>query len=547
MSSLMDFEEKWDLEAANYQQHKPTPPGPEAFPNANSRSKPRVYPRNTKALRASFAPKHHANGHRKDKIKPGDSRIADWLPGERDNEAKAAWRKRLPPAGTYELPCGYDKLEPRIFARDRAAKVRGLEKSPYFALEQIGTQTGAHIEPPSKLSTRFLKIWGNETQLQSATAALQNWVARRRNKIRLEDGKRWIKTGPEPSARKRVAIDKRMQEEALKQSFRRNPEDTEVLTAVGMFLAPSDEYDVQAVLGQNLEAFDRIRIDCRCYIVFEEERSAFKVLSNDVQSLREALRRIRVAFCELASRNSKSRKLYLLEPPAPEDFRKEISFDDQYGPPHWVQLVEKHTNVSGVVPVTAGPKPAPEDIALWNNGRPRLSSANRQSLKHALLKVLADLRFYRGHIQMRVHFGMPVLLAYKKPIGERHTFEEFLATLGLSQTRGELIKCIGDDELVTALMFRCCQSTDMFVPGDAMTYALEDIKPVLSASFDFTSADRSGPIRLELDFKEVEDNEYEISAIRWLKESISGGQYTDVFGGIKRRRALNSMTLNLDK
>ena|SRR5579862_6211956 len=96
-------------------------------------------------------------------------------------------------------------------------------------------------------------------------------------------------------------------------------------------------------------------------------------------------------------------------------------------------------------------------------------------------------------------------------------------------------------------MSRCCQSTNLFVPGDAMTQALEDIKPTLSATFDFAGSKASGPIRLELEFKMAEDDEYEVSAIRWLKYTTSGSQSTDIFGGVKPRKVLEAMTLNLDK
>jgi hypothetical protein len=101
--------------------------------------------------------------------------------------------------------------------------------------------------------------------------------------------------------------------------------------------------------------------------------------------------------------------------------------------------------------------------------------------------------------------------------------------------------------MAAALMSRCCQSTNLFVPGDAMTQALEDIKPTLSATFDFAGSKVSGPIRLELEFKKVEDDEYEVSAIRWLKYTTPGSQSTDIFGGMKQKKALEAMTLNLDK
>jgi hypothetical protein len=205
-------------------------------------------------------------------------------------------------------------------------------------------------------------------------------------------------------------------------------------------LCPSKECDVQAILGQNIEAFDQIRVDCNCYIIFEGDLSAFKVLSNDLQFLEEAIRRIRVAFCEIASRNSRPRRLFLVEPPAPETLRNEVKLEGQHDQTQLGQLVGKCTKLSGVVPVAAGPKPMLEDIAVWNGGRLELRSANQQSLKHAIIKTLADLRFYRGHIQMRVHFGIPVLLAYRKPTGLRHTLEEFIAMLRMPQTRGEVVK-----------------------------------------------------------------------------------------------------------
>jgi len=168
--------------------------------------------------------------------------------------------------------------------------------------------------------------------------------------------------------------------------------------------------------------------------------SAFEVLSDSVSGVEEAMRRIRVAFCEMASRNSKPQRLYLVEPPAVEALRREVKLEGQNDSPNWARLVGDCLKFPGVIPVAAGPKPAPEDIVLWEGDRQELISANQQSLKHAVLKALADLRFYRGHIQMRVHFGIPVMLAYKKPIGVRHTFEEFTATLKLSQTRGEVVR-----------------------------------------------------------------------------------------------------------
>ncbi|KAI9775476.1 MAG: hypothetical protein M1839_001093 [Geoglossum umbratile] len=556
LSSLIDFEQQnaaeWDLEAPACRPQKPVfqePGDPKASSDARLRpglSAPPGGNINLRVRKTTFPQRPYVTGSRNAQALSSVRKAADKLPGERDNEAKAAWRKRAPPTGSYELPSEHDRIDSRVFRKQHGAMTRGSERSPYFILEQIGSQIGAYIEPPSNLSTRLLKIWGTEIQVQAAKLALHNWIQAQKQ-ARLASGARWAKPNTEPSARKRTAIDNKMEQEAWGRTFRRNPRDTEDFTATGIFQYPSKEYDLRAILGPNLEAFDQIKVDCDCHVVLQEKMSALKLFSNNFAGLTEAIGRIKVAFCEMASRNNKPRRLYLIEPPTPETFRNEIELESQKGSPYWAKLDER-LNIHGVIPIVAGPKPTPEDMVLWESDRRDLSFENHQSLKHAIMNVLADLRFYRGHCQMRVHFGLPVLTTYKKPAGERHTFEEFASMLKLSPARAEVVKCIGNSETAAALMSQCCQSTDMFVPGDAMTHALEDIKPVLSATFDFTGSNASGPFRLELEFKKVEDDdEYEVSAVRWLKHTVTGGHDPDIFGARKPRMALEAVTMNLDK
>ena len=68
--------------------------------------------------------------------------------------------------------------------------------------------------------------------MQAAKVALQNWITEVQYRARSSDGGAWAKSAAEPSARKRAAIDKEMQEEARRRSYRRIPENTEVLEVV---------------------------------------------------------------------------------------------------------------------------------------------------------------------------------------------------------------------------------------------------------------------------------------------------------------------------
>ncbi len=168
----------------------------------------------------------------------------------------------------------------------------------------------------------------------------------------------------------------------------------------------------------------------QCHIIFDTESSMFKVLSNNPKAVQEALRRIRTTVFELGSRSNRPTRLYLLVPPTLATVKKQVD------------LIDSQSSVAGkpVKPLLVGQCLSQEELGQWAQLRPKLLSANESCIQRAVIDSLSSVRYYRGHVRMRVHFGSFVLSVYKKPSDSRHSLEEFMQMLRSSTTAGHLIK-----------------------------------------------------------------------------------------------------------
>jgi len=193
---------------------------------------------------------------------------------------------------------------------------------------------------------------------------------------------------------------------------------------------PPNHIHPTELFGQSVEAFDPVRMAYHCHITFDTERSMFRVLSNNPKAVQEALRRIRTTVSELVSRSKKPIRLYLLLPPSLGAIRSEIG------------LKNSRPTISKirVKPLLVGQPLSGEGLQEWAQLRPKFSAANESCIQRAVIECLSRVRFYRGLVRMRVHFGSFVFSVYKKPKGPNHTFEEFMQMMRSSATTGELIK-----------------------------------------------------------------------------------------------------------
>ncbi|KAI9881017.1 MAG: hypothetical protein M1830_008899 [Pleopsidium flavum] len=436
-----------------------------------------------------------------------DPKLKNTFSVEKDNEAKAAWRKGQPWTGFYDLPTTYDQIDQSIFRKAQSTPGVRLAK-PYAVLEDIGLKVGAYIQPPRSYSDRRLHIWGNHDQVVAVKEELMRWIKRSPRSSSLDSSNaNFIKVHINSEGKQRM-LDIKMQKEAVKQKYRQAPEDSAVFLVNGFFAWPADQLRPDEVFGKNFEAFDPVRMAYRCHIIFDTESSMFKVLSNNPRAVQEALRRIRTTVCELVSRSSRPTRLYLLVPPTLTTVKKQVD------------LIDSQSSEAGprLKPVLIGQSLTQGELGEWAQLRPKLLSANESCIQRAVLHSLSSVRFYRGHVRMRIHFGSFVFSVYKKPSGSTHSLEEFMQMMGSSTTAGALVKDLDGGNGETDLITQCQQATRLFAPIDVMTSSLEDVQPVYSAMFEFATGATDGVIRLEIEFSKASaEGDFDISRQRWIR------------------------------
>ncbi|KAI9696531.1 MAG: hypothetical protein M1836_005550 [Candelina mexicana] len=440
------------------------------------------------------APRADPNGntHR------GECRVPlENVPLEQDNEAKAAWRMNLPPTGSITLPCNYQEL-------DSGQVSRAHTNARYATLEQIGLRTGTYIRPPTTYSDRVLRIWGNSSQVDLAKSEISKWIRSRKSVTAHGERASEFAKVYSLSDRQKANLDKQMREDAKRQGYRQTPSNTDVFQAIGYFLWPSAELRPDVCLGKSFEVLDPIRMAHGCYIVFDSSRSIFKVMSNNANAISEVLSRLRGTVCDVVSRNNEPIRLYLVDPPSCTAIRKHVDFIK--------------TDNHCVIPTIAGAQLSQEELDAWKTSRLNQESSNQQRLKAAIIRCLTNLLYYRGHVRMRVYFGTLVLSSYKKPTGEKHTLEEFLAMMNSSQTRANLVQDLEHSKVEGDLISRCCKSASLLEPVDALTSKLENVEPNYSARFQFLPVDDAGPLMLEVQFSRApQTDEYEVAEKRWFR------------------------------
>ena len=164
-------------------------------------------------------------------------------------------------------------------------------------------------------------------------------------------------------------------------------------------------------------------------------------MSDKPQAVQDALRRIGVAVCEFTTRKSRPIEIYLVEHPTLTMARADVML----GPmaTHDIGGNADRTEQSRVpvVPILIG-SPLPQlELTRWTEKRQALLLANEKRIRSATLDCISSMRFYRGRVCMRVHFGIFALTQYRQPGKESSIpYEQFSKDMGWPETKGRLIE-----------------------------------------------------------------------------------------------------------
>ena len=460
----------------------------QAFEDDSSRmADDRSHPMISKRSQLNARPRGQPSGHQRARPRVN-------LNYKRDNLARAAFRKRLAPTGSFTLPKDCPDIEPN-------------QKRMYDMFEEIGVRLGSFMRPPQRVKDRELLLWGDASQVQATIAEL---IRRFDHRMRVDFPRKV--TAKDKFARETSSIGdqhhrlmKKMQKEAKILEFQQVPAEGRVFRYTGTFLWPVDEVHPEDILGSSLEAFDSIRFHYGCHILFDNKGSFFKIFSDTDGSVKETINRIVGTMKEYLAKSVRPDTVILIEPPCSSAVKEDVKLLP-------VSLKGPKADSSMVPVLTGSPKPPSE----WLNQRNVLKTDNNRRMEFALRKCIANLPYYRGLVRMRVQFGTFALRVFRWKEGADSTpLGEFVQNMTMSGTKALMIReyvdfCIHLWALLTAvpslhiqkdattIISKVQTATDLFIPMDNFSTSLEEVVPSFSACFEFSSPD-SPPMNFTLE------------------------------------------------
>jgi hypothetical protein len=409
----------WTVVARKQKPTTKVTPQTEPTPAKRLHPKPVQQRTSAKQPQGSRSPRkwHAASGGKQ----PPRSKPLPRLVHDSDNDAEAAWRRGDQAVDQVHIP---DAL---------ILKERGVEHHH----ERLAEQNGAFIHTYPARSTaasRIFGIWGAKVAVAATKKAILGWIDASGLEARSARATSFARPiSLNPVLRERA--EKRWERDVKKQMYRQHPPYDMTFGAIGTFHWPATSYKPEEALGNNYEAFDPIRMDCSCYVVYLKETNVFRVMGKP-KSVLEALQRIRATCFQIAAKQFISVRQYLLYWPEPELTPDYVYLED-YEPPS--SVLEPGVKTAIALRKAPACDETKADKAVAQQAEVR-THKNTDRLRTIVHKALSRLHHYRGHIQVRIRLGKFLVNRYREP-GEYGVYDlqpEFESMLQASQFSGEV-------------------------------------------------------------------------------------------------------------
>jgi hypothetical protein len=331
------------------------------------------------------------------------------------NAAENAWRSHKLPLASITVP---DEL---IWA-DREHEAIAKEFGTFvFSDDRVG-----------KGGTIKLDIWGEVTAVKLTRQKIHDWIERE------SPSKRQLGLNSHPTTksllpRQRSAEEKRWNREVMRQRFRREPPIGMLFGAIGTFHWPVKEFQPHELLGNSYEAFDPIRMDCSCYVIYNQDISGFKVMG-EAGAVKAALLRIRKACFQITARQIAPVRRYFLHL-----HEAEVSS-------HVTLLLYEHIKRIGATATTTQDHPGYSPQAWYETDldateqqqHREMSTRDVKIAGKTIMLMIAKLHYYRGHLKLRVRLGTFLAMEYRATENGKYTIDDFREMIQQSQFVGQV-------------------------------------------------------------------------------------------------------------
>ncbi|KXT13608.1 hypothetical protein AC579_9771 [Pseudocercospora musae] len=431
---------------------------------------------------------------------------APMMVAEVDNDAQALWRRHRPPLDNIRIP-----------------PILAIEDDTRHVLQTLAKDLGTfiHCDAIDKRAAHLtFDIWGEDADVTATKNALMFRIDELMSQKGRSAGSFAKVLSLTPVLRQRY--EDRWAREIKKSRFRQFPPQGMAFPAIGSFHWPSREYKPEEVLGPNAEAFDDIRMDTSCYIVFASELSVFQVMGNEKQ-VKRALVRLRKSCFQLTARSINPARTYLVRWLNGVGIPTHV-YLEPYPLPAVLASADAVDDTPSMSPRAEGHEESMHKIELNRH----LSKMNTERVRVTLCNALRKIHFYQGHITIRVRLGTFLVSRYRMPKGAvdenpqdvLYELKEYEDMTKESQFFGRVTEEIGDATAEATVHDVFLQANDLLVPHGAMTNSLRDVKPVFAAIFVFDDA--NGALQLHMSWHELEETkadgpEYLLEQAKWTR------------------------------
>lgn len=341
-----------------------------------------------------------------------------------DNAARADFRAQKPHADTFKLAHPFHVIE-------------SDKNKPYAMLEEIGVRFGSYVRPPQSATDKILLLWGNTDQIAETTRELNRIVTESSRPVykpkTVQESFPKVSLLAEEAA---MTLDRQLKHEAMKQKYQKSPDNGLSFLYTGLFLWPRDEIEPKELLGPSFEAFDPLRVKYDSYIVFDDQLSAFKILTDRPGAVEEVSMRIEGIMKEFVARNAREIRINTVEIPDAVFMRKEVAINTE-------MLEESASNPTKVyrsVPSLVGGRWPQALQRKWDSEAKLAREQQSSHWGHLIETTLRRLCFYRCRVQMRVLLGAFALTTFRRWPKDRIAFDDFVKEMEVPTTKGRILK-----------------------------------------------------------------------------------------------------------
>jgi hypothetical protein len=335
--------------------------------------------------------------------------------------AETEWRLRKAPVTRINLPID-------IALRDKK-------------YEELVREQGAFIHTLTEYRPKDpyveFGIWGEPSKAAGARQRILHLIDASgrpsRDSRRAEFGAPFFSKIASLTPELRVESEFNWRRDVQKEKFRQHPPLDMAHHSIGHFHWPNDgDLRPDEVMGKTYEALDPIRMECKCYIVWIDDMSTFRVMG-DLEAVKRALHRIRMAYFQIAAQSVIPVHLHVIR--VREGARLSLQ-------------VEREPYRGQTCLVSNGDMQPPYLVAPQTRGQccseVKLETVRKQAGIHELqikhiMTGLKQLQYYRGQMKLSFRLGRLILeQAWVPKSNNSYSLDEYLTMTKESQFKARV-------------------------------------------------------------------------------------------------------------